>query len=262
MIKRIPHVLIGVYLTAHSPISMGSTHLETEAMKPNSQYLEISVDKVVINTNGLVSASNTLADSIDALARAIVKLSADGAALTPQEREAMLGAVNSVDRASAALSELALRLPEISKQLMDELPRVVDNAREPIAEISRGLELASDSIHTIVAALPQATVNARELVNSSLNAVLIRASIFAIILIVAFLGALIWTTRYLYQNYLDPVVSKLDALVGAPEHFANLSKHMKQTSDNLLLLQNTTIEQLETVTESRPAAEVNGSSNV
>ena len=42
---------------------------------------------------------------------------------------------------------------------------------------------------------------------------------------------------FVYSQYIKPLVQKLDALSGAPENFENLSRHMQQTSANLLALQ-------------------------
>jgi preprotein translocase subunit SecG len=237
MNQKILQLLILLYLATCSSISSGATVPTTEMESPAAQYVEVSVDNLVINTVGLVSASNTLASSIDALAQALEKMASADATLTANEREALLSAVKSVDKASVAVSELAVRIPETAQRLTDQLPQVVKDAQAPIAELSSALEAASDGILAITQSLPQATENARELVNSTLNSVLLRVTIFAVILFVVFALVLILVVRYIYKSYIDPIARKLDALVGAPEHFANLAKHMKQTSDNLLLLQ-------------------------
>ena len=46
--------------------------------------------------------------------------------------------------------------------------------------------------------------------------------------------ALILVIWFIYQQYLKPLTQKLDELVGAPEHFDNMSRHMRDTSANLL----------------------------
>jgi hypothetical protein len=250
MSKNFLQIPILVLLSVQCPISSGSTAAEVTTASP--QYLEVTVENVVINTNGLVAASNTLADSIDAMAQAMERLSTSDANLSVEEREALLSAVNSVDKASAALAQLALKLPEATQKLTDQLPLLVENARVPIAELAKSLEVASDGVLVIAESLPQATENASVLVDSVLNSVLVKASIFAVILILVLVVALVLAVRYIYQSYLEPIMSRFDSLVGAPEHFANLSKHMKETSDNLLLLQNTADRQNQATVEPPP----------
>jgi len=249
MSKKFRQITILVLLSAQWSISSSATNsnVETEAASP--QYLEVTVENVVINTNGLVAASNTLANSINAMAQAMESLSSDDVNLSAEEREALLSAVTSVDKASAALAQLALKLPEATQKLTDQLPLLVENARVPIAELATSLELASDGVLVIAESLPQATENAGVLVDSVLNSVLVKASIFAVILILVLVVALVLAVRYIYQSYIEPIMSRLDSLVGAPEHFADLSRHMKETSDNLLLLQNTVERQNEATVE-------------
>lgn len=252
MSKKLLQISVLLMLSAGYTISSGSTHSNVELETTSSRYLEVTVDNVVINTNGLVAASNTLADSIDAMAQAMRSLSSDDANLSAEEREALLSAVTSVDKASAALTELALKLPEATQKLTEQLPMMVENAGVPIAELARSLELVSDGVLVITESLPQATENAGVLVDSVLNSVLVKTSIFAVILILVLVAALILAVRYIYQSYIEPVISRLDSLVGAPEHFANLSKHMKETSDNLLLLHESSSRKTETTIESPP----------
>ncbi|MDH3387669.1 MAG: hypothetical protein OEN02_07155 [Gammaproteobacteria bacterium] len=202
-----------------------------------SSYMQVSVDRIVVDTAGLASASQTLALSIDRLAHSIERISADGAGLNLEERKTLLDAAKSVDKASIALSELAQQLPLTAQRLTDRLPQVISEARQPIAELSSGLKSASDSLVIITEALPEATENARMLVNSSLDSVLIRFSLYTVILVAILALAVIGVMWFTYRQYLDPLAKKLDALVGAPEHFASMSRHMSETSNNLLALQ-------------------------
>ncbi len=238
MKKPIQQCLILSALAAGSATSDAAEVPLGTTPNDSQQYLQVRVDNIVVDTVGLVSASNTLASSIDALARAIEKLSSADTTLTPGQSEALLSAVQSVDRASVALSDLAIQLPQSAQQLTDTLPRVVEDARVPIAELSSGLESASEGILAITESLPQATENAKQLVNSTVDSVLLRATLFAVILFVLFALTLILMLRYMYRNYIDPIVTRLQPLAVAPEHFASLSEHMKQTSENLLALQN------------------------
>jgi len=42
---------------------------------------------------------------------------------------------------------------------------------------------------------------------------------------------------FIYRQYLQPLTRKLDELVGAPEHFENMARHMKETATSLQALQ-------------------------
>lgn len=140
---------------------------------------------------------------------------------------------------SAALAQLATDLPRTAQDPSEQLPRLINEARAPIAELSSSLQKASDGIVTLTESLPQATENAKALVNSAVDSVLLRGSIFVVILLTAIALATIWIIGFIYKSYFDPLAKKPDALVGAPEHFASLARQMKETSDNLLVLQAT-----------------------
>ncbi len=209
------------------------------------QYMRVNIDRIVIDTEGVVIASGKLANSIDRLALAIQQLSTNSEALSEEEKEILLKAVLSVDQASLALAELAKQLPQTAQNLGEQLPRVVREARQPIADLSSGLQSARDGVFAITESLPQVTENARELVNSTLDSALIRFSTYTIILIAVLALALIGVMWFVYRQYLNPLAQKLDALTGAPEHFAAMSRYMKETSDNLVALQPASSEESE-----------------
>ena len=200
-------------------------------------YLNVNIDRIVIDNDELATASATLAASIDRLALAITQLSTADTDLSEAERQTLVSAVASAETASHALTELARQLPLRTKQLRERLPQVVSNARKSMAELSVGLQSARDSIQMIAESLPQATENSKQLVNSVLDSALLRLSIFSIVLVGVVALALIGIMWFIYRQYLNPLARKLDALVGAPEHFDNMARHMEETSSNLLSLQ-------------------------
>lgn len=200
-------------------------------------YLRVNIDRVVIDSDELATASATLAASIDRLALAIAQLSTADTGLSEAQRQTLLSAVASAEMASHSLTELARQLPLRAQQLGERLPQVVSDARKSMTELSAGLQSARDSIHMIAESLPQATENSKQLVNSVLDAALLRLSIFSIVLVGVVALALIGIMWFIYRQYLAPLARKLDALVGAPEHFDNMARHMKDTSSNLLRLQ-------------------------
>ncbi len=218
-------------------LSPGSWAVDPQTPPSGQQYVRLNVDNLVIDTDGLVAVSKSLAQSIDQLAQSIERMSGSDTVLGATERESLLRAVASVEQASTALARLADELPRTTQQLGDSLPRMVNEAREPIAELSRGLQSAKDGVLALTRALPEATENAKALVNSTVDSILLRASIFIVVLFAALALATIGVIGYLYRSYFEPLAQKLDALVGAPEHFANLAEYMKQTSDNMIALQ-------------------------
>ncbi|MDH3762421.1 MAG: hypothetical protein OEU50_15680 [Gammaproteobacteria bacterium] len=234
-----PKKLIALILFIVSAHVMPTAAAENavDGMTETAQYMRVNIDRIVIDTQGLVIASGSLADSIDRLALAIQQLSADSEALSAEEKEILLKAVSSVDQASLALADLARQLPQTAQNLSQQLPQVIREARQPIADLSSGLQSARDGVFAITESLPQATANAKELVNSALDSALIRFSTYTIILIAVLALALIGVMWFVYRQYLDPLAQKLDSLTGAPEHFAAMSRHMKETSDNLIALQ-------------------------
>ena len=234
-----PTTLISLILLMnfYSAFAIGAETVAAGGISETPQYMRINIDRVVIDTEGLAIASGKLASSIDRLALALQQLSTNSTALNTEEKEILLNAVKSVDQASLALAQLARELPQTAQNLSDRLPQAIRDARQPIADLSSGLQSARDGIFAITESLPQATDNVKQLVNSTLDSALIKLSTYSIILIVALALALIGVMWFVYRQYLDPLAQKLDSLVGAPEHFAAMSRYMKETSENLVALQ-------------------------
>lgn len=208
-----------------------------DSAAPQRQFVTVSIDRVNIETEGLTRASVKLAESVDKLALALQQLSTNSEALSEADKQVLLDAVRSVDQASAALARLANELPQTAEQLRQQLPRIIENARQPIADLSSGLQSARDGIYAITESLPQATDSAKILVDSALDSALVKISTYTVILIAVLALALIGVVWFIYRQYLAPIAARLEPLAIAPEHFAELSRYMKETSDNLLSLQ-------------------------
>jgi hypothetical protein len=230
----IPFILL---MNFYSAFAIGAASVAAGEVSETPQYMRVSIDRVVVDTEGLAIASGALANSINQLALALQQLSTNSAALSAEEKEILLSAVKSVDQASLALAELAKQLPQTAQNLSERLPQAIRDVRQPIADLSSGLQSARDGIFAITESLPQATDNAKQLVNSTLDSALIKFSTYTIILIIALALALVGVMWFVYRQYLDPLAQKLDSLVGAPEHFAAMSRYMKETSENLIALQ-------------------------
>jgi len=201
------------------------------------QYLSVTVDRVEVDTAGLASASAVLAASIERLAIAIEQSSGESAALSDAEKQILLDAVRSAQQASVALTELAQQLPQTAQDLSERLPQVISDARASLAELSSGLQSVHESIAMITESLPQATENTTRLVNSALDAALQRLTLYTILLVAIVALALIAIMWFIYRQYLQPLTRKLDELVGAPEHFENMARYMKETASSLQALQ-------------------------
>ena len=202
----------------------------------DNAYLDVRVDNLEINTYGLVDASNNLSASIDRLSKAFEQLAKNNEAFTTEEKQMLLDSVASVDRASRAVEDLAGELPEMSNNLANRLPELIEQTRAPVSELSGGLHSASASVTNIVEHLPEATENVKQIVDAALNSAVKKMTIFVVIVLVVFALVLILVFHYLYKSYIEPVVELLAPLKNSPEHLESLSRHMKETSDNLLLM--------------------------
>ena len=217
------------------PVDASETLSEVNSAVPN-EYLSIDVDRVVIDTDGLVSAAANISAAVDRLAIAIGKLSEENVNLSEADKQTLLQAIESVDAASVAMATLARQIPQSAQEFGERLPQVIQQINEPLGDLSSSLQAASDTLLLINESLPQATENAEQLVNASLDAALIRLSIYTLVLVAIIALALILIVWFIYRQYLAPLTRKLDELVGAPEHFDNMARYMKETSDNLRVL--------------------------
>lgn len=196
-------------------------------------YVEFRVDRIEVDTAGLTGAAAQLAGSIDRLAVSIDGLAQSEHALSEAEKADLVRAVQSVERASNALADLAEQLPLTARNLTDRLPQVVENARGPIAELSSGLKTASDGVLAITESLPQATANARQLVDETVDSVLIRVSTYTLILIALLALALIAVAWFIYARYLAPIARLFAPLAEAPEQLSQMAAHMASASQTL-----------------------------
>ena len=211
-------------------------HDVKSALRKGKNVIAVKVTNRNGDTAGLAAASSQLAGSIDNLAASIDALAQSDQALSETEKADLVRAVQSVERASSALANLAEQLPLAARNLTDRLPEMVENARAPIAELSSGLKTASEGVLAITESLPEATANARQLVEETVDSVLVRVSIYTLILIALLALALIAVAWFVYARYLAPIGRLLAPLAAAPEQFAELARHMENSSQSLLEL--------------------------
>ena len=214
------------------PVAASESSPDAPALERGG-YVELRVDRIEIDTAGLTGAAAQLAGSIDRLAVSIDGLAQSDQALSDAEKADLVRAVQSVERASNALAELAEQLPLTAQNLTDRLPEVVENARAPIAELSSGLKTASEGVLAITESLPQATANARRLVDETVDSVLIRVSTYTLILIALLALALIAVAWFIYARYLAPIARLFAPLAEAPEQLSQMAAHMADASQTL-----------------------------
>ena len=99
------------------------------------------------------------------------------------------------------------------------------------------MRAAGDSVLLISESLPRATENAKSLVNATLDAAVLRLSIYTFVLFAALALAVIAVIWFVYRQYLAPLTRRLDQLAGSPEYLEAMASHMKDTSANLLQLE-------------------------
>lgn len=209
-------------------------NVQAQEIKADKPYLDIRVEKLEVNAHGLTDASNNLSKAIDRLSQAFEQLATNNQALSAEEKQALLDSVESVNQASIAVEELAGQLPQVSKDLADRVPGLIDQARAPITELSGGLHSASASVTNIVEHLPEATEKVKQIVDAALDSAMKKMTIFVVVVLVVFALVLLLVFHYLFKTYVQPVVDLLAPLKNSPEQLASLSQHMKETSDNLL----------------------------
>ncbi len=215
-----------------TPVAASDSNVQAPLLERGG-YVELRVDRIEVDTAGLTSAAAQLAGSIDRLAVSIDGLAQSEQALSETEKADLVRAVQSVERASNALADLAEQLPLAAQNLADRLPEVVENARAPIAELSSGLKTASDGVLAITESLPQATANARQLVDETVDSVLIRVSTYTLILIALLALALIAVAWFVYARYLAPIARLFAPLADAPEQLSQMAAHMADASQTL-----------------------------
>lgn len=226
------------------PVSNAAGQGDSADAAAKPPLLNVGVDRVVVDTAGLVQAAARLAESIDKLALSIERLSSESEALDEEQKAVLTRAVKSVGEASVALRQLAQQLPQTADALSESLPRAIRESGQPIADLSSGLQSARDSVQLITESLPQATENAKSLTNAVLDSVLLRLSFYSLVLIGLLALAVIAVMWFVYRQYIGPLARKLDEISGAPEQFAAIARHMEHTSANLLRLERQAAQQL------------------
>ena len=97
-------------------------------LEHSGEFISVNVDRVEVDTAGLADASTALAASIDGLALSISRLSEGGADLSDAEKQILLDAVQSAQKASDALAGLAQQLPQATRNATQLVKSTLDAA--------------------------------------------------------------------------------------------------------------------------------------
>lgn len=229
-------IVTATIILAFSTASPANFDALTDKISPQG-YVDIKVENVVINTDRIAIAAETLSASIDQLSKSIEKLATEGTAFEPEDRAALLAATNSVNQASQSLTELARQIPVTAQQLSNSLPEALSNSQKSLSQISSSIGSANQALSQITDSFPETLEQGENLVNRLLDSALQKITIYAFIILFLLLltfGALIY---YSYRTVVQPLISLLQEFKAIPEQMSEMSKQMKQTSENLLSLQ-------------------------
>jgi hypothetical protein len=233
-------------LAAESPAASNTAHTPTD-------YVSISIDKVVVDTYGLTQMTNQLSDSIESLSNSIERLSTSEAAFDKQDRQALIAATISVNNASQALSDLSRELPLAIQGLTRELPAALKSTQLQIAAISKSIQTASKTIIHLDDSFPETLVKGKLAMRDITEDVMQQVTLYVGMILLMFALVLAVLMYIVYRTSIQPIASGLIELRAVPEQLSKMSAYMHDTSENLLTLeqqQNTTTRR-STVAKSR-----------
>ena len=112
------------------------------------------------------------------MSTAIKNIPDKNVSLSEKERQTLIEAAENISTASEAISKLADELPKTTEILSHELPNIIREAQEPIANISNSIQSLGGTVITIADALPDALKNSKEVVEQATNSLLTKMYIF------------------------------------------------------------------------------------
>jgi hypothetical protein len=182
-------------------------------------WIEITVGNIVVDTEGLVIASDNLTRAIAGLSDSINQISSDNLDLSVEQKKQLVEAIASVNQAGKAVEALAIEIPNSTQSISKGFPET--------------LKTASQNIGVLANALPIATQNAKILAHEVIDSLLLKISIYLILMVIIVVGIVGFSMRFLYQRWFEPLVLKFESLAEAPQYLDSMARHMKETSDNL-----------------------------
>jgi hypothetical protein len=182
-------------------------------------WIDITVENIVVDSEGLVNASDNLTEAISGLSNSINQISSDNLDLSAEQKEQLVEAIASVTQAGNAVKRLAIEIPKSTQAINKGFPET--------------LKTASQNIGDLANALPVATQNAKILANEVIDALLLKVSVYLILFVIIFVGIVGLSIRFLYKRWLEPLTLNFESLAEAPRHLDNMARNMKETSQNL-----------------------------
>ncbi len=201
-----------------------------------NSIIRIKVDKIAIDTDGLIKATEGLSLGIQNLSNSIENISKKGVTLTPKDRDTLILAAHSVKNASKAITKLAEQIPLTTKKITEELPKVIINSQQPIEKISESIQAASTGVLAITQSLPEFVSESKKLGEEFADAILIKVSIYTTVFFTLLLLIILAIVYFVYSKVLDPIITKLDEFIEVPAQLTEMTVYMKDTSENLLAL--------------------------
>lgn len=203
----------------------------------STDYVSISIDKVVVDTDGLTQVANQLSNSIESLSNSIKRLSSNKTSFDEQERQALIAATSSVNNASQAVSDLSRQLPLAIQGLTRELPEALKNTQPQIAAISKSIQSASKAAISISSSFPETLSNGKLAVSEITADFMQKVTLYVGLILLMFALVLAVIMYIVYKTSIQPIASGLTELRAVPGELSEMSAYMRDTSENLLKLE-------------------------
>lgn len=228
--------VVTLYLMSHVCLAVeGSEPLKS--IVKSSDYVSISVDNIVVDTDGLKQVTSQLSNSIDSLSGSIERLSMTSSTFDEQDRQALISAATSVSQASQALSKMSGQIPLAIQKLTRELPETLKNTQPQIAAISKSIQSASKAAISINDSFPE-TLSKGKLAMSEITAdVMQKVTLYVGLILLMFALVLAVFMYVVYRTSIQPIANCLNELRVVPGQLSEMSVYMHDTSENLLTLE-------------------------
>ena len=240
--KRIILRIIISIIAVSSTTTSQATSSELKSKTKAPDLVQIKIDTIAIDTNNLVNESTHLTNAILDFSESIKHLASKNINLSSDEKKVLTSAADNISKASLALSKIAVDLPITTEKLSRELPNIIRETQQPIADISNSIQSLGGTVTTIADSLPTALAHTKILVDEASNLILTKMYIFIgffFLLLVLTIGIVIY---YMHRKLVSPLSSKLDNFSTLPKQLTEMTSYMKVTSENLLILQKNTLE--------------------
>lgn len=237
IIFKLKHIPVAVLYLLGSFCFASEPSITSNTTPSQPDYVNISIDKVVVDTDGLIQMTNQLSNSIENLSGSIEQLSTSDTVFNEQDRQALIAATTSVNKASRALSDLSQQLPVAIQGLTRELPEALKNTQPQIAAISKSIQSASKAAININESFPETLSKGKLIMSEITTDVMQKVSLYVGLILLIFALVLAVLMYIIYRTSIQPITSCLNDLRTVPEQLSEMSAYMHDTSENLLSLE-------------------------